>query len=112
MGAVRGTTPDYVLALNGYDLTGKTVFVTIAQGGIKTTLTGDRLTIATDESGSAVAFELTQAETLRFKAGDVEVQLKCINSAGKADGSGIGQLTIDRALLEREIAYADADDTD
>ena len=106
MGAVRGTTPDYVLALEGYDLTGKTVYVTLAQGGVKTTLTGDRLTIATDEEGSTVAFELTQAETLRFKAGDAEVQLKCIDEQGNVDASGIGQLTIDRALLEKEITYA------
>lgn len=110
MGAVRGTTPDYVLVLNGYDLTGKTVYVTLAQGGIKTTLLRDRLTIVAGEDGSTIAFELTQAETLRFKTGEVEVQLKCINSAGKADGSGIGQLTIDRALLEKVITYAD--DTD
>lgn len=110
MGAVRGTTPDYVLALNGYDLTGKTVFVTLAQGGIKNTLTGDRLTIVAGEDGSTVAFSLSQAETLRFKRGTAEVQLKCIDEQGNVDASGIGQLTIDRALLEREIAYAD--DTD
>lgn len=110
MGAVRGTTPDYVLALNGYDLTGKTVYVTLAQGGIKTTLTGNRLTIVAGEDGSTVAFSLSQAETLRFKRGDVEVQLKCIDEQGSVDASGIGQLTINRALLEKEIAYAD--DTD
>lgn len=110
MGAVRGTTPDYVLALNGYDLTGKTVYVTLAQGGLKTTLTGDRLTIVAGEDGSTVAFELSQAETLRFKQGTVEVQLKCIDEQGNVDGSGIGQLTIDRALLEKVITYAD--DTD
>lgn len=110
MGAVRGTTPDYVLTLNGYDLTGKTVFVTLAQGGIKNTLTGDRLTIVAGEDGSTVAFSLSQAETLRFKRGTVEVQLKCIDEQGNVDASGIGQLTIDRALLEKVITYAD--DTD
>lgn len=110
MGTVRGTTPDYVLTLNGYDLSGKTVYVTLAQGGHKNTLTGDRLGIAVDESGSTVAFSLTQAETLRFKQGTVEVQLKCIDNQNNVDGSGIGKLTIDRALLEKEISYAD--DTD
>lgn len=110
MGAVRGTTPEYTLTLEGYDLTGKTVYVTLAQGGVKTTLTGDRLTIVADESGSTIAFSLTQAETLRYKVGEVEVQVKCIDDQGEVDASGIGQLTIDRALLEREISYAD--DTD
>lgn len=110
MGAVRGTTPDYILTLNGYDLSGKTVYVTLAQGERKNTLTGDRLTIATDESGSTVAFSLSQCETLRFKRGIVEVQLKCIDEQGHVDASGTGQLTIDRALLEKVITYAD--DTD
>lgn len=110
MGAVRGTTPDYVLTLDGYDLTGKKVYVTLAQGGQKTTLTGDRLTVVVRQGGSTVAFALTQAETLGLKAGDAEVQLKCIDSAGNVDASGIGRLAIDRALLEREISYAD--DTD
>ena len=70
----------------------------------------DLVRIVAGEDGSTIAFELTQAETLRFKAGDAEVQLKCINSEGNVDASGIGRLAIDRALLEREISYAD--DTD
>lgn len=110
MGAVRGTTPDYALILNGYDLTGKKVYVTLAQNGIKKTLTGDRLTIVTDKNGSTVAFSLTQTETLEYTVGNVEVQIKCISADGNVDGSGIGKITIDRALLERKINYAD--DTD
>ena len=105
-GTVRGTTPDYTLTLNGYDLTGKTVFVTIVQGELNVTLTGDRLTIVTDETGSTVVFKLSQAETLGFMAGGAEVQLKCIDARGQVDASGIGQLTIDRALLEKVITYA------
>lgn len=110
MGAVRGTTPDYILLLNGYDLTGRTVYVTIAQGSNKITFTGDRLTIAVNETGSTIAFSLTQAETLSMRTGTAEVQVKCINKNGEVDGSAIGHLSISRALLEKEITYAD--DTD
>lgn len=110
MGAIRGTTPDYILTLDGYNLTGRKVFVTIAQGLRNITLTGERLTVVADESGSTIAFSLTQAETLMFTTGNADIQVKCIDSAGNVDGSGIGVLTIDRALLDKEISYAD--DTD
>lgn len=109
MGAIRGTTPVYVLILDGYDLTGTTVYVTLAQGEVKTTLPRERLSVAAEESGSVVAFELTQAETLGYKVGYVEVQVKCIDAEGNADGFAIGQFTISRALLEKEISY-DAED--
>ena len=110
MGAVRGTTPDYILTLADYDLSGKTVYVTIAQRGKRMTFTGDRLRISSGESGSTIAFSLTQAETLSLKVGDAEVQAKCIDRSGEVDASGTGELTISRALLEEVIKYAD--DTD
>lgn len=109
MGAIRGTTPDYILTLEGYDLTGKTTYVTLAQGRDTVTLTGDRLTVAVDQSGSTVAFALTQEDTLAFSPGTVAVQLKAISESGNVDATGIGQIQIDRALLGRVISYA-ADD--
>lgn len=105
MGAVRGTTPDYILTLEGYDITGKTVYVTLSQGRNAVTLTGDRLSAAVDQSGSTVAFSLTQEDTLAFVQGTVDVQLKAIDAAGDVDATGIGQIEIDRALLGRVIDY-------
>ena len=107
MGAVRGTTPDYILTLEDYDITGKTVYVTLAQDNIKTTLTGDRLSAAADESGSTVAFSLTQEETLAFAPGSVSVQLKAIDAQGVVEATGICQFKIDRALLGTVISYVE-----
>lgn len=106
MGAVRGTTPDYILELDKYDITGRTVYVTLAQGRSAVTLTGDRLTIAADQSGSTIAFSLTQEDTLSFAAGGVAVQLKAIDENGDVDATGIGEIMISPALLERVISYA------
>jgi len=103
VGIIRGTTPVCILILDGYDLTGKEVFVTLAQDGQKITLPRDRLTTEADESGSIVVFSMTQAETLGYKVGRVEVQVKCIDAEGNVDGSAIGFMTISRALLEEEI---------
>lgn len=107
-GAIRGTTPDYVLKLDGVDLTGKTVYVTIKQsGGQELTLTGERLTVTTDEHGSAIAFELTQQDTLSLSVGQADVQVKIIDADGHVDASDIANIRINRALLERVIEYAD-----
>lgn len=103
----RGTTPTYALTVDGFDLTDKTVYVTIAQGTRKITLTNDRLAITSDETGSSAIFELSQAETLAFKNGSASVQMRFIDSAGEAWATDIGSLSIDPVLLEREIAYAD-----
>lgn len=104
---IRGTTPDYVLTLPGIDLTGMTVYVTIEQKGREITLTGDALTVASDGEDSTIAFMLTQAQTLTFAEGQALVQAKFIDATGNVGATKIGRLTIDRALLERVIEYAD-----
>lgn len=105
--AVRGTTPPYKLTFSGYDMTGRKPFVTIRQKNTSLTLTGDRLSVETDESGSSITFRLKQEETLRFAVGEAEVQVKVIDAAGIVSGTGIGKLNIEKALLERVISYAD-----
>lgn len=107
MGMIRGTTPDYVLTLPGIDLDGMTVYVTIEQKGREITLTGDALTVASDGEDSTIAFMLTQEQTLAFAEGKASVQVKFIDTAGNVGATKIGRLTIDRALLERVIEYAD-----
>ena len=104
---VRGTTPDYVLTLEGIDLTGKTVLVTIKQQLRQMTLTGDRLSISTEAEGSAVAFRLTQEETLRLSEGTAEVQVRYIGSDNLAWATEIGKIDVKRVLLNEVIHDAD-----
>lgn len=101
---IRGTTPDYILTVNA-DLTGQTVYVTISQLRTRLTLTGDDLSIASDQSGSTIAIRLTQQQTLGLAVGRAEVQVKFIGSDGVVRATDIQSITVDRALLERVVEY-------
>lgn len=104
---IRGTTPDYVLTLDGVDLSDKTVFVTIRQCSKRLTKSGDELSVAVDESGSTIAFSLTQQDTLLLDVGNASIQVRFIDADGVARATNIAQLTVDKVLLERVIEYAD-----
>ena len=106
---IRGTTPDYVLTVKGADLTDKTVYVTIAQSVRKRTKTGGDLLVSSDGTDSTVAFSLSQEDSLFFAEGAAEVQVKFIDSTGKAEGTDIGAITVDRALYEKVIEYVPDD---
>ena len=83
----QGTTPQLPLSIEGFDLTGMTVFVTIRVDGTQITKTGDDLLVTYDAETdtSTIIFPLTQEETLSMR-GDKwgDVQVRFIDSAGMA----------------------------
>lgn len=103
----RGTTPDYVLSISGYDLTDQSLYVTIAQYANKITLTGERLTVTYDSETNitSIVFSLTQEETLAFKSGNVEVQIRFIDADGVAQATEIKLLPVLPVLFEEVIEY-------
>ena len=103
---IRGTTPTYTLTIPDYDLSDKTVFVTLAQGIRKITLSNDRVEILSDETGSTIVFELTQPETFAFVSGSASIQVRFIDVDGEAYATEIGSVNVNPVLLEREIKYA------
>lgn len=107
---IRGTTPDYVLTLDGVDLSDKTVYVTIAQSNKKLTLTGEQLSVTVTAEGSEIAFTLSQEDTLKLSIGEATVQVRFIDETGHAEATEIASLTVKRVLLERVIKYADNTD--
>ena len=108
----RGTTPDYELRISGYDLTGQTMFVTLSQYANKLTLTGERLNVTYDSAANttSIIFSLTQYETLTFKSGNVEVQVRFIDADGVAQATEIKLLPVLPILFEEVIAYDDSGD--
>lgn len=104
---IRGTTPDYVLSLDGVDLSDKSVYVTISQGNKKMTLTGERLSVSVTGEGSEIAFTLSQEDTLGLSVGEATVQVRFIDGAGHAEATNTAVLTVKRVLLEGVIEYAD-----
>ena len=100
---IRGTTPPYSLAVD-FDLIGWTCFVTLKGLGSKLDLEGDRLTVTAgeQEGTSDVSFRLTQKETLAFKAGRCDVQLRAIKN-GIAIATDIAELRVGPILMDGEI---------
>ena len=109
MSAIRGTTPDYILTLAGYDLTDMRVYVTIWQPGHKLTKTNDDLEITVEGSGqtlkSTIELTLSQQETLGLTVGQASIQVKMIDSDGHVDATEIEVIEVKKALLEKVIAY-------
>ena len=104
---IRGTTPDYILTLDGVDLSEQTVYVTIKQCQKLLTKTGDELTIAVDETGSTISFALTQEDTLGLSPGSASIQVRFIDSEGVARATDTAALNVEKVLLERVIEYDD-----
>lgn len=104
---IRGTTPDFLLEIEGYDVTGMTVFVTLSQGYHKVTKTNEDLLINVTEDGSEIGLSLSQADTLGLRVGTADVQVRMIDRDGHADATETAQVNISRVLLEGVIRYAD-----
>lgn len=97
----RGTTPTNTFNVD-VDLTGATVFVTYEQNG-KTLVekTGSDLTITED----SISLVLSQEETLAFRPGPVNIQIRYVDAFGTADASNIIKTTVDRIIKDGVIEY-------
>lgn len=96
----RGTTPEYELLID-MDLTGWTCYVTLRRSTIAINLEADRLEVTGGEQ-STVRFSLTQEESLRFRPGKADVQLRAIKD-GVAVATDIATVKVGRILRDGEI---------
>ena len=101
----QGTTPTYTLTVDGYDLTDKTVFVTVRGRSRQITKTGDALSIAYSEGASTIAFELTQEDTFALGLGAAEVQVRFVDVDGTARATDIAALDVLPVLMPGVIVY-------
>ena len=95
---VRGTTPTFRLYLNDeyVDLTqAVNVYVSFKQKDTLITKTGEDLDITENE----VDVYLSQAETLKFIKGDVEIQLNWTYLDGRRACSNIITIEVDKNLI-------------
>ena len=99
----RGTTPTIYCFVKGADLTGKTIYATIKQDDIEIILKDPAC--ERTETGCTVSFRLTQEQTLSLPIGRAEIQLRWINSQGRAAATCIKTFSIDSILQEGEIEY-------
>ena len=103
----RGTTPDYILTIPGYDLRESAVYVTIRQDERKLTLSGERLDVSYGGDDTSVAFRLTQQETLDLRPGKAQVQVRWADADGTALCTEIGVVSVAPVLLEEVIAHGE-----
>lgn len=105
----RGTTPTNTFTLD-LDLSAATVFITYGQSG-KPIIekTGEDLTFGTTGSGQeqvyTITVELTQEDTLKFRPGGVDIQIRYIMADGTADASNIIKTTFDGIIKDGVIEY-------
>lgn len=103
----RGTTPDYILTVAGYDLTEQSIYVTVQQYAKTLNLNGERIAVEYDGQTqvSSVTFSLTQEETLQFRSGKADVQIRFIDEYGFAQATDIGTIIVSPVLNEDVIEY-------
>ena len=102
---VQGTTPTFVLTLpSDVDLTDATnIYFTVTQVGqpnISVTKHGNDINI----EGNQVSIFLSQAETLQFCEGFVEVQLNWVYSTGERACTKVVRIKVEKNLLKRVIS--------
>lgn len=97
----RGTTPTNTFNVN-IDLREATVFISYAQRGVLLVdKTGTDLFITEDQ----IVTTLSQEDTLKFKPGEVDIQIRYVKQDGTADASNIIKTTVDQILKDGEIEY-------
>lgn len=107
---INYTTPTISLTVEGVDLSGMDVYVSLEQGQKELTKTGGSLIIepiiGTGTTDTSIVFALTQEESASFDFGkSVSVQVNFINASGVRDATEIKAVPVMRNLLDEVIAY-------
>lgn len=112
MSTVRGTTPVYTFHIEGIDISGNSVFLTIQQDDFRKTWcnkTDKEVFRVTNENGNtALTLYLSQSDTLAFRPGVAEVEVKWLSADGIVSATNIASVNFTRTLLEEVIS----DETD
>lgn len=99
----RGTTPTLTCTIDGADLTDSHVYMTIQQGGTEITIENPE--IETTETGCKITVTLTQEQTLKLKAGVIDIQFRWITSDGTALATDVQQVEVYKILKQGAISY-------
>lgn len=105
---INYTTPTITLIVEGADLTGQEVYVTLEQSGVELTKNGEDLTISTEDEDTIIVFTLTQVESAYFDyEKKAQVQVNFISPAGVRDATNIAQISVFKNLLDKVVNYGD-----
>ena len=99
------TTPTYIVAITGADLTGCTIVLTLRQG--RTSLNVEEFgSVDVTSEQATVEFTLTQVQSARFSEdAPIEVQANVMDTNGYRVASDIATIELKRQIL-REVRHA------
>jgi hypothetical protein len=105
---IQYTTPSITLTVEGIDISSYDVYVSLEQGKVKETFSGDELAISTEtvqsKTNTIIAFTLTQEQTAAFDdMRPVAVQVNWLNSDGVRAATNIKTISVMRNLLDKVI---------
>lgn len=105
---INYTTPSISLIVEGVDLTGMDVYVTIEQGCLEMTKSGSDLIIDTEGEDTSIIFMLTQEESAKFNYNaSASIQVNFISADGVRDATEIRRIDVLRNLLDKVVQYGD-----
>ena len=109
---INYTTPTLSLTVEGVDLTGMDIYVSLEQGQKELTKTGEDLIIepivGEATTDTKITFTLTQEESAFYDFGkSVSVQVNWISSSNVRDATEIKTIPVMRNLLDEVIEYGD-----
>ena len=105
---INYTTPTITLTVEGADLTGQDVYVTLEQSGVELTKSGADLTLSYEDGDTTIVLSLTQEESAAFDyEKKAQVQVNFINAAGVRDATNIAQISVFKNLLDKVVNYGD-----
>ena len=109
---INFTTPTIHLIVEGVDITGKEVYVTLEQGCRELTKSGSDLIVEAEtdqeQTDTNITFVLTQEESARFDHNNnVSIQVNWIASNGVRAATEIKGIKVMKNLLGEVISYGD-----
>ena len=101
----RGTTARLILNVEGADISDSTVHVLFRQKDALICKSTSDLEFETTGNGCRIFLQLDQSDTLRLKAGTVNLQIRWVKDNGEAFASPIVSLRMKESLSSEVIKY-------
>ena len=107
---INYTTPTISLVVEGVDISGNDVYVSLEQGKLELTKSGASLNITTETvqqvTNTNITLTLTQEESASFDYNkNVSVQVNWITSGGVRSATEIKTISVMKNLLDEVIEY-------
>lgn len=102
----QGTTPDFTIYLNNKNIKYEDiliVYVTLKQGNTEITHNSDENYVTIVPSDKCVTLRMDEAETLMFKEGEAELQVRVKYKNNNVFASAVKRVPVDRVLNKEVI---------